>query len=469
MAIDAMIPLMAKGIDGMQVLENGSKIAQMWQQDRANQELDRIYNESQGDVGKMLTLGQQSKMARYIVPQIQAQQSAQQKAALDLQKTQAEIANTNAQATERNANAGNTVFDTSNKKFGAIQGAISQAAMTGDKTVAMLALDGLRSAGVIKPEDYMSNVQLLNAMQPEDVKKWASGAVFGNTKDQGSYLFQTANNAADNAQSNTNNIRTTNASIYSTDTAAATADKNRAQDRIIEEQKLSFQKGEIKEIMTGTDGKAYAIYRDGRVEPSLLPNGQAFAPQPKASTMSPTVQKELFETEDAIAGGSAVISAINDALKLNSNSYDGAALGRAQSVGFFGGTEAAKNTTLIDNIITGNALNSLKATFGAAPTEGERKILLDLQGSVNLPREQRAAIWERAKEAAARRLETNQAKANGLRDGTYLKPEQQTTQATNAPKGSYMTLSDVKTVAKNAGISVDEAVQRLQSKGVTIR
>ncbi|SSS60287.1 Uncharacterised protein [Acinetobacter baumannii] len=32
-----------------------------------------------------------------------------------------------------------------------------------------------------------------------------------------------------------------------------------------------------------------------------------------------------------------------------------------------------------------------------------------------------------------------------------------------------MTLSDVKASAMNAGISVKEAIQRLQSKGVTIR
>ena len=32
-----------------------------------------------------------------------------------------------------------------------------------------------------------------------------------------------------------------------------------------------------------------------------------------------------------------------------------------------------------------------------------------------------------------------------------------------------MTLSDVKASAKNAGISVEDAIQRLQSKGVTIR
>ncbi|MCE6238334.1 hypothetical protein [Acinetobacter pittii] len=294
MAIDASIPLQAQGINVAKMLDEGSQIGQLWQQQRLNKELDRIYNESQGDVNKMLSLGQQSQMARYIVPQLQAQQAASQKNLLDQQKTLAEIANTNAQASERTANAGSTSFDRSQKQYGAIQGAISQAAMTGDKTVAMLALNGLQRAGVISPEDYTNNVAILNAMQPEDVKKWASAATFGNTKDQGAYLFQTANNAADNATSTANNIRTTDASRYATDTTAATADKNRAQDKILAEQRIALERGEF-ETMTGTDGKAYAVYKDGRVEPLLLKSGEAFTPQPKGNSGQPKLSDKALQ------------------------------------------------------------------------------------------------------------------------------------------------------------------------------
>ena len=356
MAIDPSIPLMTKGIDGIQVLENGSKIAQIWQQDRANQELNRIYNESQGDVGKMLTLGQQSKMARYIVPQIQAQQAAQQKAALDLQKTQAEIANTNAQATERNANAGNTVFDTSNKKFGAIQGAISQAAMTGDKTVAMLALDGLRSAGVIKPEDYMSNVQLLNAMQPEDVKKWASGAVFGNTKDQGAYLFQTANNAADNAQSNINNQRTTNASIYSTDTAAATADKNRNQSQNnfeaemkFKQQQQYFEQNKPSGYGVDAQGRKYAIV-NGRGIYIKDQQGNYITEAPKGA--GATTQAEEKTRMDRI---DAILPEIEKILPNATSSYAGKGidlLGSAVGISTSGQQATAQLKTLSGQLVS---------------------------------------------------------------------------------------------------------------------
>ncbi len=294
MAIDASIPLQAQGVNVAKMLDEGSQIGQLWQQQRLNKELDRIYNESQGDVNKMLSLGQQSQMARYIVPQLQAQQTASQKNLLDQQKTLAEIGNTNAQALERNANASNKTLDTSQKQFGAIQGAISQAAMTGDKTVAMLALNGLQRAGVISPEDYGTNVSILNAMQPEDVKKWASAATFGNSANQGTYLFQTADNVADNATSIENNIRSTDASRYATDTAASTADKNRTQAKILAEQTLAQQRGEF-ETMTGTDGKAYAVYKDGRVEPLLLKSGEAFTPQPKGNSGQPKLSDKALQ------------------------------------------------------------------------------------------------------------------------------------------------------------------------------
>ncbi|WP_227061862.1 hypothetical protein [Acinetobacter pittii] len=324
MAIDASIPLQAQGINVAKMLDEGSQIGQLWQQQRLNKELDRIYNESQGDVNKMLSLGQQSQMARYIVPQIQEQQAARQKNLLDQQKTLAEIANTNAQASERTANAGSTSFDRSQKQYGAIQGAISQAAMTGDKTVAMLALNGLQRAGVISPEDYSNNVAILNAMQPEDVKKWASAATFGNSKDQGSYLFQTANNAADNATLTANNIRTTDASRYATDTTAATADKNRAQDaqQFSQKQQLDEWLAKNKPIGTemGNDGYMYAIYPGGKGVRISDEKGSPIQVQPKGSNSTVASQNE---EKQRISRVNAVLDEIQGILPQATASYAG--------------------------------------------------------------------------------------------------------------------------------------------------
>ncbi|MEI1744307.1 hypothetical protein V8P95_07530 [Acinetobacter baumannii] len=320
MAIDASIPLQAQGINVAKMLDEGSQIGQLWQQQRLSKELDRIYNESQGDMNKMLSLGQQSQMARYIVPQLQAQQMATQKNALEMLKSQAEIGKTNSEATKNNAQAGGYTLDNSQKKFGAVQGVFQQAAMTGDKGQVLLGLDALKRTGMISPEDYAHNFAIVQAMTPEDVKKYASGIAFTD-KDTAPFLYQTKNNEADNATSVANNIRTTDASRYATDTAAATADKNRAQDKILAEQRIALERGEF-ETMTGTDGKAYAVYKDGRVEPLLLKSGEAFTPQPKDAGVNSSAAAQNEERQ-RISRVNAVLDEIQGILPQATASYAG--------------------------------------------------------------------------------------------------------------------------------------------------
>lgn len=323
MAIDASIPLQAQGINVAKMLDEGSQIGQLWQQQRLNKELDRIYNESQGDVNKMLSLGQQSQMARYIVPQIQAQQAARQKNLLDQQKTLAEIANTTAQANERTANAGNTTFDTSQKKYGAIQGAFQQAAMTGDKGTVLLALDALQRTGAITPDDYAHNFKVVSVMSPDEIKQYATGSGLLN-KDLAPYLSQTKNNEADNATSVANNIRTTDASRYATDTAAATADKNRAQDaqQFSQKQQLDEWLAKNKPIGTemGNDGYMYAIYPGGKGVRISDERGTPIQVQPKGPNSTVASQNE---EKQRISRVNAVLDEIQGILPQATASYAG--------------------------------------------------------------------------------------------------------------------------------------------------
>lgn len=224
---------------------------------------------------------------------LKGDQATAQKNAIDLLKAQAEIGKTNSEATKNNAQAGGFTLDNSQKKFGAVQGVFQQAAMTGDKGQVLLGLDALQRTGMISPEDYAHNFAIVQAMTPEDVKKYASGIALTD-KDAAPFLYQTKNNEADNATSVANNIRTTDASRYATDTAADTADKNRIQDKILAEQKLAMERGEF-ETMTGTDGKAYAVYKDGRVEPLLLKSGEAFTPQPKGNSGQPKLSDKALQ------------------------------------------------------------------------------------------------------------------------------------------------------------------------------
>ena len=86
------------------------------------------------------------------------------------------------------------------------------------------------------------------------------------------------------------------------------------------------------------------------------------------------------------------------------------------------GDETAINTLDFDNIIKSNVLPQLKVIFGGAPTEGERAILLELQGSSSLSRENRQRILDRAIKAAEDRLQFYNSQAQDLRGGTYFSP-----------------------------------------------
>jgi hypothetical protein len=84
------------------------------------------------------------------------------------------------------------------------------------------------------------------------------------------------------------------------------------------------------------------------------------------------------------------------------------------------GTESADATVDIDNMMTGQGLDQMKSIFGAAPTEGERKILMDMQASADKTPTQRKSIMERAIAAAERRGKYAESKAKSIRGGTYL-------------------------------------------------
>lgn len=151
--------------------------------------------------------------------------------------------------------------------------------------------------------------------------------------------------------------------------------------------------------------------------------GQDMPPKAaKGGPMSVTLQKELLESDDTVQGSKAVIDTLQNALAINKNAYSGyGAKPRAiLRSNLPGESEAANATINIDNMMTGQALESLKLVFGGMPTEGERKILLDMQASVDKTPAQREAIMNRAIAAAKRRGEFAARKAQAIRSGTYL-------------------------------------------------
>ena len=163
-----------------------------------------------------------------------------------------------------------------------------------------------------------------------------------------------------------------------------------------------------------------------RVIGSVIPKPQGAAGRGGGAgrPMSATAQKELIQTDESIQGGQAALTSLQQARAVNDDAMGFAGAGTVASIGSLlpeGIRPAAVDATAnLDNILTSGALPQLKDIFGGMPTEGERKVLLDIQGSSSKSPKVRAEIFDRAERAVKKRMEFSQAKARALREGTYF-------------------------------------------------
>lgn len=174
----------------------------------------------------------------------------------------------------------------------------------------------------------------------------------------------------------------------------------------------------------GGDAPSGYQFTDGGLAP--IPGGPADPSNPLnvrrtgGGAPNATIMKEIFEADEGAQAGQNVVKALDRALEINGKAWDGPTADISSSAWALFGNDDATTTQELKNLVTANALESLKATFGAAPTEGERKILLEVQGSIGQPRAVREAIFKRAKAAAERRLQFNQERARALRSSEYF-------------------------------------------------
>jgi hypothetical protein len=201
----------------------------------------------------------------------------------------------------------------------------------------------------------------------------------------------------------------------------------------------------------------------------------------KGKTLTPQEQKELFEAEDIVKASESVILNLGRALEINKDAYSGFGAGArrtiARQIPGVSKSQGVTATTELENLVTGNALDQLKATFGGAPTEGERQILLDLQGSINMEVEEREAIWKRALAAAARRKKSNEEKMNRIRKGSYSRVDAEENAdgglvgyadggMVKMKNGGDLSLANIgRAVGQGLGLGFgDEAIARVRSK-----
>ena len=132
--------------------------------------------------------------------------------------------------------------------------------------------------------------------------------------------------------------------------------------------------------------------------------------------------KMKTEAEDLIASSKQSLLDLKQAYALNPNSLAGGWLDKGQQ--FLSEAAGSKdpvivNTRILNNLLGSQGLAKLKATFGGSPTEGERAILMELEGIGSKTKEERGAVIKRAYKVLQDRTAREQTRLDQINSGAY--------------------------------------------------
>ena len=300
--LDHSLPLQVKAPDMMGMLDQGSQLAQFYTQNKADGELNRLYKETNGDLNKMLEIGKTSPLARFVMPQLQAQQAAQQKAALDQQKIEAEIRKTQSETGQNNATTQGKNLANAQTLLTAANQALYVAAQSGDANAVKLALNNAKTAGLLNEATYNQYFATAEGLStnPEGLKSFALNLQKAYAQNPEKYNFTTADNVLDNQTSADNNIRTNqtseNNSIRAAETSRYSTDVNAqtAADKLSFEQAKNEQEQKKGTVLQWGD-IMYMVYPDNRVKEVAPPTGQPITKS--NSALKATVEEERQRTQ----------------------------------------------------------------------------------------------------------------------------------------------------------------------------
>lgn len=156
-------------------------------------------------------------------------------------------------------------------------------------------------------------------------------------------------------------------------------------------------------------------------------------PREDAQPLTATDKKAILEADEGVLAAETAIKALKEAKEISPRALGGVTAPVRTFLGnnlpdillpdVIASPQQAQDTASLNNLVVSNALSQLKAIFGGAPTEGERKILLEIQGSVSQPDNVRQEIYSRAASMAEKRLQFNKERASQLRGGDYYKAQ----------------------------------------------
>lgn len=144
--------------------------------------------------------------------------------------------------------------------------------------------------------------------------------------------------------------------------------------------------------------------------------------QRRALELSPAEQQLRVTTEDILDSTRIAMEQLADAYSRNPNSLAGGWADRGQQFLL----EAAGsddpllvNTNVINNLLSSQAVNRLKGTFGGNISDGERAALEKLQGINAVSKEERATIMRDAYKALQSIMRKNQTRLDQIVSGEY--------------------------------------------------
>lgn len=165
---------------------------------------------------------------------------------------------------------------------------------------------------------------------------------------------------------------------------------------------------------------------DAKIKGLELAGQNAELREQLANRLSPKEIEMKSTLEDQVATGQQALADLKQAYSLNSNSFEGGWLDKAQRAALeAAGSKDPKvvNTRVMENLLGAQGLAKLKATFGGAPTEGERQILMELEGIGAKTRDERAAIMKRTYSVLAERIKREQKRLQDISTGRYRMTE----------------------------------------------
>ena len=147
----------------------------------------------------------------------------------------------------------------------------------------------------------------------------------------------------------------------------------------------------------------------------------------QAAVLTPGEQKDVDDADQQTNNIMMAQNGLQKAIDLNSKAYGGALAGAhtyvQRNLRWIPGyhmSDKAINTTNYENLVNTQVVQNLRASFGGNNiTEGERKYLEKLQGSINLSPEERLPILQRAQTYIDARRRYYEWKSRAIRSGTY--------------------------------------------------